>query len=591
MDQIASRTRHVDPVTLEVVRNALTAVAERTMSRMVRASTSIIVKEMEDCSAAVFDRSGRLLAESAAVPIHLNNTGVCLHTILNEHIPPEDWAPGDIVVTNDPYAGTGSMGTAHTNDYVAFMPVFHQDALVGFTGLMVHHLEIGAMNMATRGWNVEIYQEGVRVPPMKFGTGGVLEPRLMQLVLNNTRLPEHMENDLLAQVASVRAGAEEMAAMFQRYGAAVLFDCFDELIAYSERRTRAEIAAIPDGVYRHEEQVLDDGAKGGPYWLRVAITKSGDEMTFDFTGTDKQIRGPINAPLATTWAAIFYAMRCVTDPTVPSTEGCKAPFHIIAPPGTLVNASKPAAVYQRMVVCHSLVDLVMGALAEALPDRVMGDSCGCLYNFTTATDRRVGTPSVFGEVVPGGLGATAHADGIEVMSCHVTNCPIPPIEATETECPVLYLQRELRTDSAGAGTWRGGVGQVLSYRILGDNAELQHTSQKSRSLPQGMHGGRPADGGRWVINEGSPEEHVLPTSIGDLEILGYGDVVTHYTPGGGGYGSPLGRDPELVARDLRAGLVSREHAEAVYGIRFDPRDVTSFELTQARRDFADSTTR
>jgi N-methylhydantoinase B len=421
---------------------------------------------------------------------------------------------------------------------------------------------------------------------MKFGTNGVLEPRLMRLVLNNTRLPESMENDLLAQVASVQAGAEEMAAMFVRYGAPVLFDCFDELIAYSERRTRAEIAAIPDGIYRHEEQILDDGAQGGPYWLRAAIIKQGDELTFDFTGTGPQIRGPINATLATTWAAIFYAMRCVTDPTIPSTEGCKAPFHIIAPPGTLVNARKPAAVYQRMVVCHSLVDLVMGALAQALPDRVMGDSCGCLYNFTAATDRALGTQSVFGEVVPGGLGATARADGIEAMSCHVTNCPIPPIEATETECPVLYLRRELRTDSAGAGTWRGGVGQVLSYRILGDNAELQHTSQKSRSLPQGMHGGLPADGGSWVINEGSEKEQVLPTSIGDLEELNYGDVVMHYTPGGGGYGSSLARDPALVARDLRAGLVSLAHAEAIYGILFAPNDVTSYEFTQARCDHA-----
>ena len=586
MDQPVARTSQVDPVTLEVVRNALTAIAERSMSRMIRASTSIIVKEMEDCSAAVFDATGRLLAESAAVPIHLNNTGVCLHTILSDQFPPAAWNPGDIVVTNDPYAGSGSMGTAHTNDYVAFMPVFHDGQLVGFTGLMVHHLEIGAMSMGTRGWNTEIYQEGVRVPPMKFGVDGVLDARLMRLVLNNTRLPDNLENDLFAQVASVQAAAEEMRALFARYGASVLFDCFDALIAYSERRTRAEIRLIPDGTYRHEEQILDDGAKGGPYWLRVAIIKQDDEVTFDFTGTDRQIRGPINAPLATTWAAIFYAMRCITDPSVPSTEGCKAPFKIIAPPGTLVNAQKPAAVYQRMVVCHSLVDLVMGALADALPDRVMGDSCGCLYNFATATDRSTGAPSVFGEVVPGGLGATARADGIEVMSCHVTNCPIPPIEATEIECPVLYLRRELRTDSGGAGTWRGGVGQVLSYRILGDDAELQHTSQKSHSLPQGMHGGLPADGGRWVINAGTSHEHLLPTSIGDLEMLGYGDTVTHYTPGGGGYGSPLARDPALVVRDLRAGLISRDQAEALYGIRFAADDVTKHEFTHARRDHA-----
>ncbi|QTG17232.1 hydantoinase B/oxoprolinase family protein (plasmid) [Agrobacterium tumefaciens] len=557
----------VDPVTLEIVRNALTSIAERNTHRMIRASTSIIVKEMEDCSAAVFDGKGRLLAESATIPIHLNCTGVCLRTILEHYHPAETWRPGDIVITNDPYAGGASMSTAHTNDYVVFMPVFYEEVLVGFTGLMVHHQEIGAMNMATRGWNIEIWQEGLRVPPMKIGENGIVEDRCMRIILNNTRLPDSMENDLLAQIASVAAASDDMHALFSRYGRETLLRCFEALIDYSEQRTRAEIAQIPDGVYEHEELILDDGAKGGPYKLKLAIHKTGSDILFDFTGTDPQIRGPINAPLATTWAAIFYAMRCVTDPSIPSTEGNKRPFKVIAPEGTLVNAKKPAAVYQRMVVCHSLVDLVMGALAQIVPERVMGDSCGCLYNFTSARERGTGNQSVFGEVVPGGLGATSRADGIDVMSCHVTNCPIPPIEATEAECPVLYVQRELQTGTGGAGKWRGGVGQVLAYKILGDLAELQHTSQKSVTLPQGVAGGLPGGGGRWVINEGQPNARVLEHSIGELEMLDYGDIVTHYTPGGGGFGNPLERDPALVLRDVRTGLVTLEQAETIYGIK------------------------
>ncbi len=268
-------------------------------------------------------------------------------------------------------------------------------------------------------------------------------------------------------------------------------------------------------------------------------------------------------------------MRCVTDPTIPSTEGCKRPFHIIAPPGRLVNAQKPAAVNQHMVVCHSLVDLVMGALATAVPERVMADSCGCLYNFTTAKQVATRQPVVFGEVVPGGLGATARADGINVMSCHVTNCPIPPIEATEAteaECPVLYLQRELRTDTGGASEWRGGVGQVLAYRVLGDDGELHHTSQKSESLPQGFAGAGPGDGGSWTVNTGLNDERVLAVSIGDLEHLQRGDTVTHRTPGGGGFGDPMRRDPARVIADFRAGLVTAEAAETLYGLRIDPAD-------------------
>jgi N-methylhydantoinase B len=377
---------------------------------------------------------------------------------------------------------------------------------------MVHHLNIGAMWMGTRGWGVEIYQEGFRVPPLKLVEEGRLDQKVLAFMLNNTRVPETLENDLISQLSSVQAAGDDLGELFRRYGADVLAGCFDALIDYSERRTRAAIEVIPDGVYSHSEPLLDDGAKGGPYWLRLAITKEGGDITFDFTGTDGQIEGPINAPLATTWATIYYVMRCITDPSIPSNEGCKRPIHAVAPPGTLVNTRKPAAVYQRMIVCHSLVDLAMGALGDAVPDRVMADSCGCGYNYTILTDPDQKRQVMFGEVVPGGIGATTGADGIKVMSCHVTNCPVPPIEATEIEAPVLYLKRALREDTGGAGRWRGGVGQVLAYKVLGEAPRLYHTSQKSHSLPQGM-----GDGGRWVINEGTADERVLEFATGDLE--------------------------------------------------------------------------
>jgi N-methylhydantoinase B len=537
---------------------------------MIRASTSMIVKEGEDCSAAVFDGQGRLLSESATIPIHLNCTGVCLRTILDHYVPADEWRPGDIIFTNDPYAGPGSLSTAHVNDYVVFTPCFFEEKLVGFAGLMVHHSEIGQ----ARGWNAEIYQEGMRVPPMKIGENNMLDPRIMAILLNNTRRPDSVENDMLAQCASVHAAADELQALFTRYGTSTLLECFDALIDYSEQRTRAEISAIPDGVYHHEEPVLDDGASGGPHWLRLKLIKKGSELIFDFTGTDPTVKGPINSPLATTWSAIFYTMRCITDPSIPSTEGCKRPFKVVAPLGTLVNAAKPAAVYQRMVVCHSLVDLIMGALADAIPDRVMADSCGCLYNNVVTRYPGQSKSILFGEVVPGGIGATARADGMDVMSCHVTNCRIPPIEATEAEAPVLYLRREMRSDTGGAGKWRGGVGQVLEYRLLGDEGYFSHTSQKAKSLPQGFAGGAPGDGGGWTINAGKPDQRVLKYSVGGVEHLRAGDTVTHCTPAGGGYGDAMKRDHNRVIADVRAGLVSIASAEKLYGVRLDPSDLT-----------------
>lgn len=560
----------VDPVTLEIVRNALKSTAQRVTRRMIRSANSFVVKEMEDCSASLLDPAGQLLAEEAGPPIQLNTVGICLKTILEHFLPVAQWSPGDVVMTNDPYAGDGSLAATHTNDYLVFYPCFFDGQLMAFTGLMVHHMDIGGMNMANRGWGTEIFQEGLRIPPLKIVAAGKTDSNVLSVILRNTRTPEMLENDLLAQISSVQAAADEVVELFAKYGAATMKGCFRALIDFSERRTREEIATIPDGVYTHEEPLLDDGAQGGPYWLRLKITKLGSDMVFDFTGTDGQIAGPINSPLATTLAAVYYVMRCITGASIPNTEGCKRPLRVVAPPGTLVNARSPAAVYQRMVVCHSIVDLVMGALSQAVPERVMGDSCGCLYNWTYATDPASGQRSMFGEVVPGGIGATARADGIEVVACHVTNCHIPPIESMEMEAPVLYLRRELRCDSGGAGRSRGGVGQVLAYRVLGQGAKLHHTSQKSVSLPQGVAGGLPGDGGRWVINEGTPLERQLAHAIGDVESVACGDTVTHYTPGGGGYGSPQERDPAAVRRDVVAGLVSVQAARQVYGVTIGP---------------------
>jgi len=566
----AESKRLADPVTLEIVRNGLKAIATRITRRMIRSANSFIVKEMEDCSASILDANGQLLAEEAGPPIQLNTVGICLKTILEHYFPAAQWNPGDVVITNDPYAGGGSLAATHTNDYLVFYPLFHEGRLVAFSGLMVHHFDIGGMNMGTRGWGTEIFQEGLRIPPMKIVENDELDAKVMALILNNTRTRDMLENDVISQISSVKVAARDMLDLFEKYGSATMLACFDELIDYSERRTRETIATIPDGVYRHEEPILDDGAKGGPYYLRLALTKQGSDITLDFTGTDPSIKGPINSPLATTLAAVYYVIRCVTDASIPATEGCKRPISVIAPPGTLVNASYPSAVYQRMIVCHTIVDLVMGALAQAIPQRVMADSCGCLYNYTITTHPRNGMRTVFGEVVPGGIGATAGADGIEVVACHVTNCHIPPSEAIEIESPVLYLQRELRHDSGGAGRYRGGVGQVLKYKILGADPELQHTSQKSVSLPQGVHGGLPGDGGGWIINEGLPGEWRLPHAIGDIEPLSQGDTVTHYTPGGGGYGNPLEREPAAVVADVRAGLVSLDRAKTLYGVELDP---------------------
>ncbi|MCG8542957.1 MAG: hydantoinase B/oxoprolinase family protein [Alphaproteobacteria bacterium] len=570
----------VDPITLEIIQNKLVSVVAQISTRLVRSGRSFLIKEMEDCSSALFDRDCRLLAESANIPIHLNCVGICLQSVLDHYIPRESWAEGDVVIANDPYLG-GSLGSAHTNDIIMFHPVFVDGELEGFAGLMAHHMDIGSTWMGTRGWGVEIHQEGMLIPPLKIVERNEINEALFALMLRNSRVPEIFGNDLRAQMESLRASGSELADVFHRYGRDTTHACIDALVEYGERRARQEIESIADGVYCNETPVLDDGAKGGPYWLRVEITKTGSDITFDFTGTDKQIAGPINAPLSATMSAVYYIMRCLTDPTVPNSEGCKRPIHVIAPEGTLVNAREPAAVYQRMLVCHSLVDLIMGALADAAPERVIADSCGCQYNYVAVLDPQTDRRVMFGEVPPGGIGATSRSDGIEVMSCHVTNCAIPPVEATEIEAPMLFLKREYQQDTGGAGRRRGGVGQVMAYRILGDDPQFHHTSQKSVSLPQGLHGGQPGAGGRWVINEGRNGERTLDHAVGDIEMLGQGDTVTFYSSAGGGFGHPHEREPSRVLDDVRAGLVSRAAAESVYGVRISSEKM---EIVDVRRD-------
>lgn len=557
--------RTVDPITLEVLQGKLLTNVAQMSFRLIRAAHSFMIKEMEDCSASLFDAECRLLAESANIPIHLNCVGIVLKQILEHHIPAEAWQPGDVVLTNDPYLGGGSLGSAHTNDLVMYAPCFDRGRLVGFVGLMAHHLDIGAMWMGSRGWNVEIQQEGILIPPVRIAADGRLDEPMLELIVRNTRVPETLRNDLIAQFASIQAGARELEAIYAEYGAPTMAAAVEQIIRHAEARTREEIARIPDGTYRGEVPILDDGYAGGPHWLRVEIRKQGSDITFDFTGTDPQIRGPVNAPLSTTMSTIYYIVRCLTDPSIPNSEGCRRPIRIVAPEGTLVNARSPAAVNQRMVTCHSVVDLVMGALAEAIPERIIADSAGCQYNYVASYDPGRDVWESFGEVTPGGIGATATLDGMDVMACHITNCAMPAVEATEAECSVLYLRREFRQDAAGPGFRRGGSGQVEVYKVLAPEAELHRTSQKARIRPRGMAGGLPGANSRWIINEGTPKERICEFSIGDVERLEQGDTVSFYTTSGGGYGDPRRRERERVAADLRDGFISAKVAREIYG--------------------------
>jgi len=561
-----------DPILLEVVNNALKGIAEQMSVTMVRSSYSTIVKEMKDCSSAIFDSKGRLLAEGANIPIHLNCLGPCLNTILTKYYSEYDLHPGDLIVTNHPYAGGESLGSHHTKDIIMVSPVFFMEhELIGYSVTMLHHRDVGGTYTGD-SWTEEIFQEGFLIEPTKLFEKGEKNEAVWRLILSNTRVPRDMQGDLMAQVSACKIGCEGLINLMSKYGVLVIRGIIEELLDYSEKLTRIEIEKIPDGTYYHEERLLDDGYKGGPYLLKVAVTVKESDITFDFSGTDPQIKGPINSPLSATISAVYYTMRALTNPYLPTNGGCQRPITVIAPKGTLVNCSLPFGCFQRMVTDHIIVDLIMGALSDAIPEKIMADSCGCIYDFCSARNTTthpggdVGNFHYWGEIVPGGLGARPFKDGLSVMSCNVTNCPIPPIEAQEIESPVLFLERAIESDSSGAGKFRGGFAQRRKWQVLGYDAQFFHTSQKSVIPPQGFNGGKPGKSGKWIINEGTEREVILQQAMGDVIVLQYGDTVTCITPSGGGVGNPFDRDPDLVLQDVREGLISIENAKTDYGV-------------------------
>ncbi|QBP42514.1 hydantoinase B/oxoprolinase family protein [Paenisporosarcina antarctica] len=564
-------------ILIEVINNALKSVAEQMTETMVRSSYSTIVKEMRDCSSAIFDKDAQMLAEGANIPIHLNCLGPALNTILTKFFPKESFKPGDIVLTNHPYAGGESLGSHHTKDIIMVAPIFLEESiLIGYSVTMLHHRDVGGV-WTGDSWTEEIWQEGFLMEPVKLYDAGVRNEALWRVILNNTRVPHDMKGDLLAQISGCNIGSKGLTELVNKYGYEETNQIFDALLMYSEKLTCMEIKKMEDGVYFHEEKVLDDGYKGGPYTLKLKVIKEGENITFDFTGTDPQIKGPINSPLSATISAVYYTLKTIIDPSIPVNDGCHRPITVIAPKGTLVNAQEPIGCFQRMVTAHVVVDLIMGALSTATRDRVIADSCGCLYDFCSAINMEthpnggeVSHRQYWGEIVPGGLGARPNKDGISVMSCHVTNCPIPPMEAQEIESPVIFLERSIVPDSGGPGKYRGGLAHKRKWKIVGYEAQFFHTSQKSKIPPQGLFGGKPGKSGRWTINEGTENERVLEFALGDVIFLNYGDTVTLITPGGGGYGNPFERNHDLVLEDVRQGYVSIESAKLDYGIVIDP---------------------
>ena len=526
-----------DPIQLEIFKHLFAAIAEEMGTLLRKSSYSPNIKERRDYSCAVFDARARMIAQAAHIPVHLGSMPLSVQAAVERFT--GDLGPGDAVILNDPFRG----GT-HLPDITIVTPVFLPEdgaqpvpaALVGFVASRAHHADVGGMSPGSMPVGREIFQEGLIIPPVKLVRAGTTDPAVMDLILANVRSPQERSGDLFAQLAANQRGAQRLAEMITRYGREELEAASDALLAYTERMTRRMIASLPDGEYRFEDALDDDGIGAELVPIRVAISISGESARVDFSGSAPQQAGSINAVYAITLSAVYYVFRSLLGLDVPNNAGCLAPVEVIAPPGTVVNALPPAPVAGGNVeTSQRIVDVLLGALAQACPERVPAASQGTMNNVTIGGfDPRPGhaAPFTYYETIAGGTGASPQQDGAAAVHSHMTNTLNTPIEALEYAYPLRVLRYEIRRGTGGNGRTRGGDGLRRDLQALAA-CQVTLLSDRRRLPPYGLAGGEPGERGENLLLQGGKE---IPLPGKGMIELQPGDVLSVRTPGGGGFG-------------------------------------------------------
>ena len=500
-----------DPITLEVVRNKLDGIANEMQSTLLRSSFSPIVKEGLDASASLFTLEGETLAQATAIPIHLATLIPVVRTVIGK-FPVTDMHEGDVYIMNDPYRG----GT-HLPDIALVMPIFSRGRPIAFSAAMTHHQDVGGMSPGSVPTNAtEIYQEGIRIPPLKYRNRGEVNRTLVDMLTLNVRVPETFMGDLNAQVAACSIGARRVGELAERHGANHLPAIAGELLARSERLARQAIERIPDGRYRYVDWLDNDGvALDEEVRIEVAAEVSGDRVCVDFEGTSPQVRGPFNCVPSGAHAGVYFAVLAMTDPAIPINGGCFRPIELRLPEGSLVNPREPAPVNSRTSTIKRIAGSVIGALRQARPEDAPADAAAALHVLAFGGARADGSPYVVGELVASGSGASRGRDGVDVIETDGSNCMNLPVEALEMDVPLRVRRSELRPDSGGRGEFRGGLGIHREYEVLAGEVVFTHRGERHRRPAQGAAGGGPPrrvrplghptggrDGGGYPVQDG-----------------------------------------------------------------------------------------
>ncbi|MBI2223159.1 MAG: hydantoinase B/oxoprolinase family protein [Acidobacteria bacterium] len=522
----------LDPVEFEIFKNILVSIAEEMGVTLCRTGFSPNIKERLDYSCAIYDAHGATIAQGDHMPVHLGAMPLSVRAAI-DHCPMQ---PGDIVILNDPFHG----GT-HLPDITLVAPVClgRSRRPAFYVANRAHHSDVGGMSPGSMPLAREIYQEGIIIPPTKLVDRGDVVLDVMALILANVRTPEEREGDLTAQIAATRVGESRLREIVEKYGRRRVERYAAAMQDYTDRVMRATIARIPDGEYRFEDCMDDDGFSDKPIWIRVAVRIAGDRAEVDFTGTEAQTGGGVNANLAITLSATLYAFRCLVREDVLYNEGIGRAIRVIAPEGTLVNARRPAAMAGGNVeASQRITDVLLGALGQALPELMPAASQGTMNNVTLGgVDPRTGRRFAYYETIGGGMGGRQGLSGISGVHTHMSNTRNTPVEAIEHYLPVRILRYGLRAESGGAGRFRGGQGIVREYEML-TATEVTVLSERRRFAPYGAAGGEPGACGRNTVTRAGREETIGGKARVTLDA---GDRLRIETPGGGGYGPAEGQ--------------------------------------------------
>jgi len=541
----------IDSITLEVLWNRLLSVTNEQQVALMRTAFSTILRESQDLACGVFDTRGNMLAQSeTGTPGHINAMATGMRHFLDVY-PPDVLRPGDVLLTNDPWMTAGQI-----NDITIVTPIFKGDRPVAFFANTCHVADIGGRILSAEAR--EVYEEGLYIPIMKLFNRGERNEVLFEMIRGNVRLPDEVEGDLYAMTTCNDVGGARLLEFMEEFGLDSIDPLADAIIERSERAVRAAISALPDGEYEHE--LWSDGFEG-PVVIKAKVIVRGDELTVDHAGSSPQSRYGINSVLNYTHAYTSFAVKAAISPEVPHNEGSFRPVHVTAPEGSIVNPRHPAPVAARHIIGHFLPNLIFGALAPALPDRVMADGAASLWASVFRGEGRNGRTYNLTVFQVGGTGARPNKDGLNVVGFPSGVAGVPA-EVIENLTDLVMTKREIRLDSGGAGTFRGGCGQVTNVRCAsGKPWSISGMYDRMNHPAKGMFGGGDGATGSFVLSSGVP-------AIAKRQLYLESDVAaTAYLPGGAGYGDPFERDPERVLQDTILGFVSLDAAERDYGVK------------------------